>query len=68
MDLIAKFNVYQLTYNMSISQGVYTQYCPDHLTKCSSICFALKLTKLNVRQMYRIYGIANTSCDHRGSS
>ena len=35
---------------MSISQGIYTQYHLDCQTKCSSIYFALRFAKLNVRQ------------------
>ena len=56
----AKLNVCQLTCIMSISQGIYIQYHLDRQTKCSSICFALQLAKLNVRQMHHVYSRKDT--------
>ena len=38
-----------------VLDAIYTQYCPDRQTKCSSICLALQFAKLNVHQMYCIY-------------
>ena len=52
-----KLNIRKLK---SISQGIYTQYCPDRQIKCLSVCLSPQFAKLNVHQMYHVYsGLEN---------
>ena len=44
---------------MSISQVIYTQYYPVCQTEWLPNCLTLQYAKLNVRQLYHVYGISN---------
>ena len=35
-------------------EGMYTQYCPVHQTKCSASYIMFQFTKLHIRQTYHI--------------
>ena len=56
-DSIATLNVRQLKCIMSIRQGIYTQHCLIHQTKCLSICLAFQFANFNVHQMYCVYSV-----------